>query len=308
MKTNAQTKIRPAVTRRSFMRGAAYGTLGAVIGFDRLDSLAAAGRVAPFAAPDPASRLILVRDEAAVDEGHLVNAQVVAAMVDRAVQELAGETDARRAWARFFKPEDTVAVKFTHCGWMRVHTEQAVVDAVIARLKGLGIPAGRIHAADGGQPLKECTALVNIPSVKVHTLTGFACSVKNYINFTGRESSYHGDGNAKLADSFLLPDIKGKTRLIVVDFLRPYFGPGPQINPLHRWDYKGVLAGTDPVAVDTTALRICQVKRDAFKGEPWPVTPPPRFLAAAEQDYKLGTADPQKIQLVKLGWDKDILI
>ena len=290
------------------MRGAACGTLGAVIGLDRLDPLEAAGRIAPFAAPDPASRLVLVRDEAAVDEGHLVDAQVVAAMVDRAVQELAGEADARRAWTRFFKPEDTVGIKFTHCGWMRVHTEQAVVDAVIARLKDLGIPAARIHAADGGQPLKECTALVNIPSVKIHSLTGLACAVKNYINFTGKESTYHGDGNVKLAESFLMPDIKGKTRLIVVDFLRPYFGPGPQINPLHRWDYKGVLAGTDPVAIDTTALRICQVKRDAFKGEPWPVTPPPRFLAAAERDYKLGTADPQKIQVVKLGWDKDILI
>ena len=295
-------------TRRSFMRGAAYGTLGAIIGFDGWDTLAATGRAAPFAAPDPASRLVLVRDEAAVDEGHIVNAPVVAAMVDRAVQELAGEADVPRAWARFFKPEDTVAVKFTHCGWMRVHTERAVVDAVIARLKDLGIPAGRIHAADGGQPLKECSALVNIPSVKVHSLTGLACAVKNYINFTGRASSYHGDGNVKLAESFLLPDIKGKTRLIVVDFLRPYFGPGPQINPLHRWDYKGVMAGTDPVAVDATALRICQVKRDAFKGEPWPVTPPPLFLAAAERDYKLGTADPQRIQVVKRGWDKDILI
>jgi Domain of unknown function (DUF362) len=295
-------------TRRSFMRGAAYGTLGAVIGLDALESFGKTSRPTAFASPDPVSRLVLVRDEAAVDAGHVANAPAVAAMVDRAVQELAGESDARRAWARFFNPEDTVAVKFTHCGWMRVHTEQAVVDAVIARLKDLGIPAGRIHAADGGQPLKDCTALVNIPSVKVHTLTGFACSIKNYINFTAQPSGYHADGNVKLAESFLLPDIKGKTRLIVVDFLRPYFGPGPQINPLHRWDYKGVMAGTDPVAVDTTALRICQVKRDAFKGEPWPVTPPPRFLAAAERDYKLGTADPQKIQVVKLGWDKDILI
>jgi hypothetical protein len=68
------------------------------------------------------------------------------------------------------------------------------------------------------------------------------------------------------------------------------------------------MVGTDPVALDTVSLKICQVKRDLFKGESWPITPPPKSIAAADADYKLGTSDAAKIGLIRLGWDKDILI
>jgi hypothetical protein len=292
------------------MKGAAYGSLGLVAGLHKT-GLAAAGAMPSaraFAATDPLARIILVRDEAAVDEVHAVNAKLVASMIDRAVMALAGEEDALKAWGHYIKPEDTVGVKITRCEWMRVHTEQAVIDAVLTRLDDLGIPRGRIHAMDGGLPVKDCTVLINVPSIKVHTLIGMACSMKNYINFSPKPSAYHFDGNSKLGELFLLPEVKGKTRLILVDVLRPYFGPGPQINPLHRWDYKGVMAGTDPVAVDTTALALCETKRRLFKGEVWPITPPPRFLAAADRDYKLGTSDPARIRVEKLGWNKDVLI
>jgi hypothetical protein len=305
-------KIRQSkmITRRSFMKGAAYGSLGLVAGLQK--AIPGVGGAAPsaqaFAAADPLARIILVRDEAAVDEAHAVNAKLVASMVDRAVMTLAGEKDALKAWGRYIKPGDTVGVKITRCEWMRVHTEQAVIDAVLARLDDLGIPQNRVFAMDGGLPAKDCTALINLPSIKVHTLIGMACSMKNYINLSPKPSAYHFDGNSKLGELFLLPEVKGKTRLILVDALRPYFGPGPQINPLHRWDYKGVMAGTDPVAVDTTALALCMAKRRLFKGEEWPVTPPPRFLAAADKEYKLGTSDPARIKVEKLGWDKDLFI
>jgi hypothetical protein len=293
------------ITRRSFMKGAACGSLGFVVGLNKLAPAAAAEA---FAAADPLARVVLVREEAAVGAAHAVDAKLVAAMVDRAVLALSGETDALKAWGRYAGPQDTVGVKITRCEWMRVHTEQAVFDAVVARLKDLGIPEKRIHAMDGGLPVKECTVLINVPSVKVHSLTGMACSIKNYINFSSRPSAYHASGNTKLGEVFLLPEVKGKTRLIIVDALRPYFGPGPQINPLHQWDYRGVMAATDPVAVDSTALKICEIKRRLFKGEDWPITPPPRFLAAADSDYKLGTSDPARIKVEKLGWDADILL
>ncbi len=294
------------ITRRSFMKDAACGSLGFVVGLNGLAPGAPSGGA--FAAADPLARVVLVRDEAAVDGAHAVNAQVVAAMIDRAVAALAGENDPVKAWGRYAGAKDTVGVKITRCEWMRVHTDQAVVDAVVARLKDLGVAEGRIHAMDGGLPAKDCTVLINVPSVKVHSLTGMACSIKNYINFSPRASAYHGSGNTKLAETFLLPAVKGKTRLVIVDALRPYFGPGPQINPLHRWDYKGIMAAIDPVAVDTTALKLCEIKRRLFKGEDWPITPPPRFLEAADKEYKLGTSDPAKIDLEKIGWDKDILI
>jgi hypothetical protein len=206
------------------------------------------------------------------------------------------------------RPEDTVGVKYTHCGWMRVHTEDAVVTAIVKSLRDLGIPKKRIYAEDGRIPLAKCTALINVPSVKVHALTGIGVSIKNYVNFSSQPSAYHDGGSMNLGEVWLFPEVKGKTRLVIVDALRPYFGPGPQINPLHRWDYKGILVGTDPVALDATCLRICQVKRNLFKGEEWIITPPAKSIAAADTKYHLGTSDPAKIQVIRLGWEKDLFI
>jgi hypothetical protein len=228
-------------------------------------------------------------------------------MIDTAIKEFSGAADAAKAWSKYIKPEDTVGIKFTRCDWMRHHTEQTVIDAVVQRVGEAGVAKDRIFAQDAGIPLAKCTALINMPSVKVHTLTGIAVSLKNYINFSPQPSIYHAPGT-NLGEVHLFRDVKGKTRLVVVDMLRPYFGPGPQINPLHRWNYHGIMVGTDPVAVDAVCLRICQAKRNLYKGEEWPITPPPDNVAAADKTYKLGTSDPEKIKLVKLGWDKDVLI
>ncbi len=145
-----------------------------------------------------------------------------------------------------------------------------------------------------------------MPSVKVHSLTGIAASLKNYINFTSNPSAYHYDGSDKLGEVWL--KVKNKTRLIVVDFLRPYFGPGPQINPVYRWNYNGILVGTDPVAIDTVCLKICQEKRNQFKGEEWLITPPPKSISRADKKYDLGTSDPMKIQVIRYGWEKGVMI
>jgi len=294
-----------AVTRRDFLRGTAYATLGLAMGVEGLPS---AGNGLAFAAENPVSQVVLVRHEAAVDAGHQVNSVVVAEMLDTAIKAFTGEGDMAKAWQRFFRPQDKVGIKYTRCSWHRIHVNQAVLDAITDRLIASGVPRNQVTANDFGLPVKECTALINVPSVKVHSLTGIAVSIKNYINFAKIRMFYHNNGSVKLPETWLLPEVKGKTRLIVVDMLRPYFGPGPQINPLHQWDYKGILVGTDPVAVDTVCLSICQKKRNLFKGEEWLISPPPRSLAAADTVYHLGTSDPSKIKLTRLGWDNEPLI
>ena len=301
-------RVTGAFTRRDFIKGAAIGTLGMALYGKGNPVFAGAGQDAvPFAAENPQSVVVLIRDEKAIGAGDKVDAAVVQEMIDSAVKQFSGEADAAKAWAKYVHADDTVGVKFTRCDWMRVHTDQAVIDAVVKRVGETGVGKDKIFAQDGGLPVAKCTALINVPSVKVHTLTGIAASMKNYINFTPAPSKYHAP-STDLGEIFLLPDVKGKTRLIVVDILRPYFGPGPQINPLHRWNYHGIMVSNDPVAVETVCLNICQAKRNLFKGESWPITPPPDFIAAADKTYKLGTSDPAKIKLIKLGWDKDILI
>jgi hypothetical protein len=297
-----------AFTRRDFIKGAAMGTLGmALYGKGKPVFAGAKADAVPFTAENPESVVVLIRNERAIGAADKVDVAVVQEMIDTAVKQFSGEADAAKAWAKYVRADDTVGVKFTRCDYMRVHTDQAVIDAVVKRVGEAGVGQDRIYAQDGGLPFAKCTALINVPSVKVHTLTGIAVSMKNYINFSLAPSKYHAP-STNLGEILLMPDVKGKTRLIVVDILRPYFGPGPQINPLHRWNYYGIMVSNDPVAVDSVCLNICQAKRNLFKGEAWPITPPPDFIAAADKTYKLGTSDPAKIKLIKLGWDKDILI
>jgi len=301
-------KAKKIVTRRDFLKGAALGTLGiALYGKDGHLLARTGGGAVPFAAENPQSTIVLIRNEKAIGAGDVVDPAVVQEMIDAALKEFAGELDVAKAWAKFVRPEDTVGVKFTRCDWMRVHTEQPVIDAIVKRVGEAGIPKDRVIAQDGGMPVAKCTALINVPTVKVHTLTGIAVALKNYINFSPKPSKYHAP-STNLGEIYLQPEVKGKTRLIIVDLLRPYFGPGPQINPLHRWNYHGIMIGTDPVAIDSTCLKLCQVKRKLFKGEEWPITPPPDSIFAADKTFKLGTSDQTQIKVIKLGWDKDILI
>jgi hypothetical protein len=301
-------KAKKIVTRRDFLKGAALGTLGiALYGKDGRLLARTGGGAVPFAAENPQSTIVLIRNEKAIGAGDKIDAAVVQEMIDTALKEFCGEADIAKAWAKYIKPEDTVGVKFTRCGYMRVHTEQPVIDAIVKRVGEAGVAKDRIFAQDGGLPVAKCTALINVPTIKVHTLTGIAVSLKNYINFSPQPSKYHAP-STNLSEIYLQPEVKGKTRLIIVDMLRPYFGPGPQINPLHRWNYYGIMIGTDPVAIDSTCLKLCQIKRKLFKGEEWPITPPPDSIFAADKTFKLGTSDLTQIKVIKLGWDKDILI
>ena len=289
-------------TRRDVLAAGAATALGLALGRH-------AQGAELFDAEKPTSTVVLVRREGAVTGGHQVNAQVVAEMIDEAVATFAGVKDPAEAWKRYVKPADVVGVKISRCQWTRVHVEQATVDAVRARVAACGVPDERLHVKDAGLPAKACTAIVNLPSIKAHRSVGIAASLKNYINLTARKpSEFHKGLGSRLGENWLHPDIKGKTRLIVVDALRPYFGPGPQINPVYRWAYGGILVGTDPVAIDTIAIALMRRKRDAFKGEPWPLNPPPKVIPAADTVYHLGTCDPAKIRLVRLGWKDGMVI
>jgi hypothetical protein len=74
------------------------------------------------------------------------------------------------------------------------------------------------------------------------------------------------------------------------------------------WPYGGLIVGTDPVAVDTTGARIIQAKRNLFFGEQRPISPPPHHITIAGERYGLGISDPDRIELVHLGWTQDSLL
>ena len=108
--------------------------------------------------------------------------------------------------------------------------------------------------------------------------------------------------------ALISPSCDELDRLVLVDALRPMCNKGPQVDPRFKWDYGGLIAGLDPVAVETTCLRIIEAKREAIRGEPWPLSPPPVCVEAADKTYGLGPSDPAAIDVEFLGWEDDRLI
>jgi len=287
-----------SLTRRDFLRGSLGATLGAsLLGTKFLKAGQMTGAT---------SRVTIVRDKNAMDASNIVNPEVLKAMLDQTLIKLTGQNSTRDAWLSLVKPEDTIGLVPTpHLN----PTHQEVVDAVKSSLMKAGIPEEKILNAQGGpEKPKACTALIALPALKAHWLTGLGTVMKIYILYSGNASHYHQENNAKLGETWSLPFVKGKTRLVLVDALHPLCDKGPQPDPRYKWAYNGLIAGTDPVAVDTVCLRIIEEKRKAMRGEPWPLSPPPLCVEAADKDYGLGTSDWNNIKLEHYGWEEDLLL
>jgi len=252
------------------------------------------------------SKVFLIRHENALDEMHRVNTKVLSEMLDKIVCAVSGKEEVKAAWKTFVKPDDTVGLVPTpHLN----PTHKEVTQLVKDKLTDAGIPARKILHAQGSKGVhKGCSVLIPLPNLKAHWLTGFGTVMKNYILFGGKPSAYHQANSKDLGRMWTLPGVKGKTKLVIVDALRPLFDKGPQVFPQYLWHYNGIIAGADPVAVEAVCVKIIQAKRDKFKGESWPLSPPPTCVEAADKVYHLGCSDLRKIKLVKMGWEKDTLV
>lgn len=287
-----------SLTRRDFLRGTLGATLGAsLIGpkFLRAGEKAAGQ-----------SLVTIVRDKNAMDASHTVNADVLKTMLDQTLIKFTGQKTSKEAWLSLVKPEDTVGLVDTpHLN----PTHQEVYDAVKNSLIDAGIPEEKIRKAQGGPDKpKSCTALIALPGLKAHWLTGIGTVMKLYILYSGNPRRYHDQDNAKLGEIWNYPFVKGKTKLVLVDALHPLCDKGPQPDPRYKWAYNGLIAGIDPVAVETVSLRIIMEKRKAMRGEEWPISPPPLCVEAADKVYGLGTSDWGNIKVEPYGWDEDLLL
>ena len=287
------------LTRRDFIRG----TVGATLAVSVLRVPWAKGSekaVGP-------SLVTVVRDKNVMDAGFKVNSNILQSMLDRTVLQVTGKRKIREAWADLVKPDDIVGLVPTpHLN----PTHEELVDVVKASLmKEVGIPENNIIMAQGGKRKPgRCTALISMPALKGHWLTGIGTVIKNYILYSGRPSSYHQEKSAKLGEIWLIPEVKSKTRLVLVDAIHPLCDKGPQSDPRYKWAYNGLIAGTDPVAVETVCLKILTEKRHALRGEPWPISPPPICVEAADKVYGLGTSKMEEIKIAHFGWEEDLLL
>ncbi|MDH7493822.1 MAG: DUF362 domain-containing protein [Candidatus Saccharicenans sp.] len=291
------------ITRRDFIRGSVGTTLGLTLVKPEWLKKSIAETQKNTASK---SLVVLVRDQKVLDDELRVNKQILAGMLEKILLETTGQKNMNAAWLSLVSPKDVVGLVPTP---LMNPTHQELLDVIKESLLAAGLPEENIRNAQGRKvDLEPITALISVPGLKAHWLTGIGTVIKNYIMYSGAPRNYHYEDSAKLGEIWHLPQVKGKTRLIIVDALRPVCDKGPQFDPRYRWPYKGLLASTDPVALDAVGLKIIQAKRDELRGEPWPISPPPICVEAADRVYKLGQSKLEKIELKKIGWDKDTLI
>jgi hypothetical protein len=293
------------ITRRDFVRHTMSTALVA-------PALAGLG-VEAFQARRPRSSLVtLVRDQKVLNASHDVDPTILGRMLDDTMMRATGERTPRAAWLSLFKPTDIIGlVPSTGTPSAAAHhwTHPEVFEAVRQRLVEAGIPAQQIRDAQHNlEAVRSSTALICLPMLKTHQLSGIGTVIKNYIMFSGRPEYYHNQNHVNLGECWTLPDVKGKTRLVLVDALRPQCDKGPQVDPQFQWDYNGLIAGTDPVAVEAISVRILLAKRRAVRGEPWPLASPPLCMTVADEKFGLGTSRIEEIKLQRAGWEADAFV
>ena len=289
------------ITRRDFLRGAAGTAVAAALG----------PGIPGKAQAQPTAKVVLIRNADVLAQPDKIQG-ILESMLDEAVKTLLGTSEPMEAWKKLIKSSDVVGVKSNE--WPKLPTPKPLEAAIKRRLLDVGVVEENMSIADKGvleNPIfQKATALVNVRPLRTHHWAGIGSCLKNFIQYVPNRSSYHPEACAALGSIWKLPMVEGKTRLNIQCALTPqFYGRGANFfDTRYVWPYKGLIVGTDPVAVDTVAAHLLQVKRTAFFGEDRALDAPPSHIIVADKKYNLGVSDLSRIQLVKLGWMDEVLI
>jgi len=290
------------ITRRDFLRVTAGAAMAATL----------ESRVLGEARAEPTAKVVLIRNADVLGPQDKVQEEILRSMLDEAVKNLLGTNGPLEAWKNLFKSSDVVGVKSN--SWNRLPTPRELEAAIKRRLLDVGVAEKNIGIDDRGvlnNPIfLNSTALVNARPLRTHHWSGVGTCLKNYIQFVPDPPSYHDEGCSPLGKIWTYPLVKGKTRLNILSCLTPqFYGRGANFfDRRYVWPYKGLIVGTDPVAVDAIGAHLLQTKRVGFFGEDRALDVPPVHIVVADKKYHLGVSDLSQIQLIKLGWMEDVLI
>lgn len=247
--------------------------------------------------PDVPSRVVQTH-HTGVWNGDQLSPQAIRQMLDASITRLTGLNDAREAWSALFRPTEKVAIKINAFQNSTIWTHAPLVRAVVDSLQDAGLAADQIFIYDHLSMLKEagyevnkdgpgvrcfeetdftgewavadrnvrlsstlqsCDALINMPVLKSHMISGLTFAMKNHFGTVESPGSLHTPIDQCIAGLNALPAIKDRSRLIIGDVLEAnlrYTSSWPYWKP--DWKGDSILMSFDPVAHDTVGMQILE--------------------------------------------------
>ncbi len=146
---------------------------------------------------------------------------------------------------------------------------------------------------------RRLTAVINVGVLKQHDVAGISAAMKNMTGAISNMHEYHADAcDPYVADVMAIPEIRDKTRLHVIDALTAQAELGPEFEARWTWPFGGVMAGTDPVAIDRVAYDIIEHRRAQLGLKSLKRRRiEPRWIETAGR-HGLGTCDLEKIEVL----------
>lgn len=207
-------------------------------------------------------------------------------------------------------PEDSIVI------WDRTERELAAAGFDLAGINGAKVLAtdspgigyergiefsGEIGSCFSKILSRMCTAIINVPVLKDHDLSGVSLGMKNFYGAIHNPNKYHDNNcNPYIADLCAHPLIAKKLRLVICDGLKGQYHGGPAPRPQWSWPAATLILGTDPVAVDRIGLETIERKRREVGMPPLKdVGREPGYIETASE-RGLGVSDLGKISRVAI--------
>ena len=153
---------------------------------------------------------------------------------------------------------------------------------------------------------KTCSVLINMPPLRTFKFkenTGVGNAIMNMygaveITDENIKALYENDCNPGAAEIYNIKPIRTKARLVICDAIYPLYSGGPSDDQRHHWNYNGIIAGLDPVAVDIVAQGIIQKHRDKVMPDA------PKLMSdyldvCAGSKYRLGISNLKEIEVIE---------
>jgi hypothetical protein len=270
--------------------------------------------------PDVPSKIVHTHHAGAWDSDALVP-EAIRQMLDTSITELTGVNAFRNSIIWTHVP---LVMAVTEClQEVGVPAEQIVIfDYYTSELEEAGYPVNedgpgvrcygtdRNYASgwsvmDTGIELSDillnCDALINMPILKAHMISGITFAMKNHYGTVSRPDRLHRRIGRAIAELNTLSPIKDRTRLIIGDVLTAcirYASSWPYWSPDVTGD--SILMSFDPVAHDTVGLQTLSQLLTDDGGNPAAITGMATPCLESGAELGLGTSDLTSIELVEV--------